>query len=417
VAQLPDEPRRLIAAPHLRRDGEEVTVTTVELFFDLVYVFAITQLSHLVLGQLDATGALRAAFLLVVVWWGWIYATWTVNWFDPESDAVRGVLVFSMLASLLMAAAVPEAFGARGLLFALGYVALQVGRNAAATVLLVHDHPLRAVYERITAWSIASGVLWIAGGLADPGVRMLFWGPALLVDLAAPLAGYRVPGLGRSDTEDYVVDGGHFAERCQGFILIALGESIVVTGATATGAGLGTSAVLALAVTFLGTAALWWLYFGEVARHSRRLMAESVNAGALARDAYTYLHVPIIAGVIAVAVGDELVIAHPGDPLETAGALAVLGGPALFLLGENFFRVRMIGSANVKRLVAVAVLAALGLVAAHVSALALAAAAVVVLVALARWEGLGRGTTRRPEAVPRGASGEEAYPSSSASSR
>ena len=144
--------------------------------------------------------------------------------------------------------------------------------------------------------------------------------------------------------------------------------------------------LVALAVAFLGTSALWWLYFGEVAEHSRRHMAESDDPGGLARDAYTYLHLPIVAGVIAVAVADELLIAHPGEPFTTAGIAMVLGGPALFLLGETLFRVRMIGSANRKRVTAIVVLALLWPLAGSVSALALTAIVAGVLTALALWE-------------------------------
>ena len=381
---------------HLRaRDGGEQTVTAVELFFDLVYVFAVTQLSHLLIGDLTWAGAARTAFLLLVIWWAWIYTTWMVNWFDPGSTPVRLVLIGVALASLLMAAAVPEAFGRHAGLFAGTYVVLQVGRNVAGALLLARDHPLRAVFERIVVWSLAAGALWIAGAFLDGDARLLLWIPALAIELVAPLVGYRTPGRGASQTGDYTVDGGHFAERCQGFVIIALGESIVVTGATAADAGLTTAVLIALAVAFLGTSALWWLYFGEVAEHSRRHMAESEDPGSLARDAYTYLHLPIIAGVIAVAVADELLIAHPGDPFATAGAAMVLGGPALFLLGETLFRVRMIRSANRKRVAAIVVLALLWPLASSVSAVALTAIVAGVLTALALWEYVpGRGPTQ-----------------------
>jgi low temperature requirement protein LtrA len=372
---------------HLRpRDGSEQAITAVELFFDLVYVFAVTQLSHLLIGDLSWAGAARTAFLLLVIWWAWIYTTWMVNWFDPGSTPVRLVLIGVALASLLMAAAVPEAFGRHAGLFAGTYVVLQVGRNVAGALLLPRGHPLRAVFERIVVWSLAAGALWIAGAFVDGDARLLLWGPALAIELVAPLVGYRTPGRGMSQTADYSVDGGHFAERCQGFVIIALGESIVVTGATAADAGLTTAVLVALAVAFLGTSALWWLYFGEVAEHSRRHMAESDDPGGLARDAYTYLHLPIVAGVIAVAVADELLIAHPGEPFATAGVAMVLGGPMLFLLGETLFRVRMIGSANRKRLTAIVVLALLWPLAGSVSALALTAIVAAVLTALALWE-------------------------------
>jgi low temperature requirement protein LtrA len=372
---------------HLRRrDGAVQETTVVELFFDLVYVYAVTQLSHLLIGDLSWAGAGRTAFLLIVIWWAWIYTTWMVNWFDPGSPRVRVVLIGVMLASLLMSAAVPDAFGTHGVLFAGAYVVLQVGRNVAGAALLPRDHPLRAVFERIVVWSVGSGVLWVGGSLLAGDSRLWLWIPALAVDLLAPLVGYRTPGRGVSHTDDYSIDGGHFAERCQAFVIIALGESIVLTGASAAAAGLTTEVVLALAAAFVETAALWWLYFGETAEHSRRHIAESEDPGRLARDAYTYLHVPIVAGVIVVAVGDELLIAHAGRSLSTGGIIMVLGGPILFLVGETFFRVRMISSANPKRVGVIVVLCLLGAVAGSIPALALVTIVCVVLIGLALWE-------------------------------
>ncbi len=372
---------------HLRpRDGTIQPTTAVELFFDLVYVFAVTQISHLLIDHLTLAGAGRAVFLLLVVWWAWIYTTWMVNWFDPASGRVRLVLVGATLASLLMSASIPRAFSSDALLFACAYVALQVGRNVAGATLLSRDHALRRTFERIVAWSVASGILWIAGALVPHGLRLALWGPALAVDLIAPIAGYWTPGRGRSSTEEYGIEGGHFAERFQGFIIIALGESIVVTGASASARGLSATVVAALAVAFLGTGALWWLYFGEVAEHSREAMAGAADPGALARDAYSYLHLPIVAGIIMVAVGDELLIAHPDLALSSAGVAMMAGGPALYLLGETLFRVRMIGSVNPKRLASVLALCALGALGGGFSALALAGAVAALLSALALWE-------------------------------
>jgi low temperature requirement protein LtrA len=383
---VPDLPA-IPAIRHLRpRTGGQQATTPVELFFDLVYVFAVTQLSHLLLQDLGVAGAARAAFLLLVVWWAWIYTTWMVNWFDPQTPAVRLVLVGVMLASLLVAAALPEAFGHRGALFAGAYVALQVGRNVAGAALLSREHRLRRVFERLVAWSVASGVLWLAGAMLHGDRRLLLWAPALALDLAAPATGYWLPGRGRAQTTDYAIEGSHFAERCQGFIIIALGESIVVTGATAADHGLTTPVVVGLVIAFLETAALWWLYFGAAAEHSRRAMAQSDDPGRLARDAYTYLHLPIVAGIIAAAVGDDLLLAAPRDPLTTAGIAMVLGGPALYLLGESLFRLRMTATINPRRLVAVAVLVGLAALAPHVSALALAALVCGLLAALALTE-------------------------------
>ncbi|MFN8215155.1 MAG: low temperature requirement protein A [Solirubrobacterales bacterium] len=382
---------------HLRRrDGAEPQrTTTVELFFDLVYVFAITQLSHLLLGHLSLVGAAQAAFLLVVVWWAWIYTTWMTNWFDPNSPTVRTVLTGAMLASLLLAASLPNAFGANGLLFAGSYVALQVGRNFAALSLLERSHRLRDVYERVLLWSIASGALWLAGAALGADHRLALWLPALGVDLLAPVAGYWLPGRGRASTSDYDIEGGHFTERCQLFILIALGESIVVAGGTAAEGGLTPTVVLSLVVAFLETVALWWLYFGTPAEQLRAAVIASQEPGRLARDAYTYVHVLIVAGIVATAAASKLLLGDPHEAVHGAASVIVLGGPCIFLLGVALFQWMSTGRARPERLLAVATLTALLPLSPHISVLALTTGITVLLTTLAVWE-LGA-TTRESD--------------------
>jgi low temperature requirement protein LtrA len=376
------------AIRHLRaRDGTRQETTPTELFFDLVYVFAVTQISHLVIdAELSRAAIAQAAFLLLIVWWAWIYTTWMVNWFDPASTAVRLILAGVTLASLLMSAAIPTAFTSEPGLFAGAYVALQVGRNAAALALLERDHRLRRVFERLVAWSCASAVLWISGAVAGEAARPWIWAAALAIDLVAPLVGYRTPGLGRSLTTDWDVEGAHFAERFQSFVIIALGESIVITGATASSRGLTATAVVALSVGFLVSGLLFWLYFGEVAEHSMSDIATAEDPGSLARDAYTYLHLPIIAGIIMVAVADDLLIAHPGDHLTTAGVVMATLGPAVYLLGESAVRLRMIGRVSPRRLACVGALVVLALVGGAMSALVLTASVAGLLAILAASE-------------------------------
>ena len=376
------------AIRHLRPrgNGETQQTTTVELFFDLVYVFAVTQLSHQILGDLSVAGVARAAFLLLVVWWAWIYTTWMANWFDPTSSPVRAVLTAVMLGSLLMAAALPEAFGERALLFTASYVGLQVGRNAAAAWLLTPRHRLRDVFERLVVWSAASGVLWLAGAALDSDQRLILWIPALALELAAPAAGYWLPGRGRAVTTDYDIEGSHFAERCQVFIIIALGESIVVTGATASAAGLTSTVVLCLIVAFVETAALWWLYFGATTEHARITLSTCDDPGRLARDAYTYAHLPIVAGIIATAVASNLLIAGPHQVPDAVGVAMILGGPALYLLGESLFSWRMTGATSAKRVAVAALLILLVPVGGQVSVLMLSLVVAALLPALAVWE-------------------------------
>jgi low temperature requirement protein LtrA len=366
----------------LRSSDVEQRATNLELFFDLVFVFAVTQLSHSLVDHLDWEGAIETLFLLLVVWWAWIYTTWMTNWFDPDSPVVRSVLIAVMLASLLMAIAIPQAFGSRAVLFASSYVGLQMVRNLFAVLGSPAGTPLRASMTGILGWSIAVAPLWIGGAFLDGGSRWAVWLIALVVDYAGPYAGYWLPGLGRTATTDWRVDPSHFAERFQLFVIIALGESIVVTGATASGLELDLAYGTAIAVAFLGSAALWWLYFDYVAEIARRRLDRSDDPGRLARDAYTYLHIPLIAGIIVTAVGDELVIAHPTEGLSGAELAAVAGGPALYLLGHVGFRLRMAGSVSRKRLGAAVACCAVGVLGLVLSALATAALVLAVLVAL-----------------------------------
>jgi low temperature requirement protein LtrA len=317
-----------------RRDAAEQRATFFELFFDLVYVFAVTQLSHHLLANLSWQGAAEMAFMLIAVYWAWNYTTWMANWFDPDTIPVRLILVFVMLTSLLMSVAIPAGFGDQALLFACSYSALQIGRNAFVVV-VTPTGDFNRNFKQILAWSVLSAPLWVAGGLASEELRWMLWLAALGLDLAAPLVMYWIPRVGRTPTSQWEINGGHFAERFQLFVIIALGEGIVLTGVTASDTGLGGAHVIALCLAFLGSTALWWLYFGHVGAAVADAIGASTadQVGRMGRDVYTYLHLPIIAGIVLVAVGDELAVAHPDDALHWTGALVTLGGPALYLLG------------------------------------------------------------------------------------
>lgn len=318
----------------IRPRGREQRATFFELFFDLVYVFGVTQLSHhLLAAGLSWSAAAETTLMLIVLYWAWNYTTWMANWFDPETTAVRLILIVVMLASVLMAVAIPEGFGNRAVLFAASYVGLQIARNGFVVV-VTPPGPFNQNFRQILAWSVLTAPLWIAGGLIDEA-RWPLWVAALGVDLAAPLVRYWLPGVGSTPHQQWQISGSHFAERFELFVIIALGESIVLTGVTASEVGLSAAVTVALGLAFIASTALWWLYFSRTARILiEQISASSLNEiGALGRDVFTYLHLPIIAGIVLMAVGDELVIAHPGEALELSGALAMLCGPALYLVG------------------------------------------------------------------------------------
>ncbi len=313
-------------------------VGMVELFFDLVFVFAVTQLSHSLLAQLSILGAVQVALLMVAVWWVWIFTSWITNWLDPEKLPIRLGLFGLMIAGLLLSSSIPKAFTERGLMFASAFVFMQVGRTLFA-IWAVRGESLSMTrnFQRILAWLMFSGVFWIAGAFLDGQQRLLCWALALLIELISPSLYFWVPGLGRSSLSDWNVEGNHMAERCALFVIIALGESLLVTGATFAELTLSATGVMAFLVAVLGSIGMWWVYFDSGAERAHHRIAHSSDPGRQARIAYTYLHVLIVAGVIVSAVADELVLVHP-DHASDAGTLVIVGGPWLFLLGNALFK-------------------------------------------------------------------------------
>jgi low temperature requirement protein LtrA len=368
------------------RGEDEQRATALELFYDLVFVFAVTQISHHLLAHLNWTGAGQSALLLLVVWWSWNYTTWVTNELDPESPVVRLLMIALMLGSLLMAVAIPHAFGEDALLFIVSYLAIQIGRHTFLTFAAAdRGEPERARAGAILVWFCFAAPFWLAGALVDGGsARTVLWLIALAIDYAAPLLTFPLPGRALT-IEAWEVETGHFSERFGAFIIIALGESVVVTGATTSELGLDTHTVIAFATAFLATAALWWLYFTGVARIAElRLRKAGSKRTAMARDAYTYLHAVLVAAVVVSAVGDELVIAHPGETLATPELVAVIAGPALYLLAHALFRLRVSGTLGWRRPLGAAVSVVLGaaLGALDASALPIAFALLVVLIAV-----------------------------------
>lgn len=363
-----------------RRAHEHARVTYVELFFDLVFVFAVTQLSHAVLAHPTAEGVLHAAMLLAAVWWAWVCTSWITNWLDPERVPVRLMMFVLMAAGLLLSVAIPDAFGKGGLIFACAYGFIQVGRSLFFLISTWREPAHRMNVARIVAWVSLSAVFWITGGLMDGEARLIAWAIAIGVDYLSAMVGFWTPGLGRSATSDWVVEGGHMAERTALFTIIALGESIIVTGATVVGMPWTLETVAAFASALVGSIAMWWIYFSFTAEAASQAIAESEDPGAIARLAYTYSHLIPIAGIIVAAVGDEWVIHHSAGHTDFKTAAAVIGGPALFLLGVLVFKLAVFKAWSRTRIAGLALLALLVPAAAHISPLALSVLSTLALV-------------------------------------
>ena len=369
-----------------RRAGEHAKVGFVELFFDLVFVFAITQVSHLLLAHLTPLGALEAAILLAAVWWVWIDTSWITNWLDPERGPVRLMLFGLMAAGLVMSTSLPEAFGDKGLTFACAFAAIQVGRSLF-TLWAVRGSPVqKANFLRISAWSLLGAIFWIGGGLAEGQTRLLIWLVALLLEFTAPAVGYVVPGLGRSNTAEWDVEGAHLAERVGLFVIICLGESIVVTGATFANLTWTPPVVVAFASALTTAITMWWLFFNEAHEAAAETFVHASDPGAIARRVYTYCPIIVVAGIVVTAVGDELALAHPLGATTMATTAVLLGGPLLFLLGTSLSILAIWGRIAWPRVAGIGLLAAAAGVSPLLQPLVLTLVSTVVLVLAAIWE-------------------------------
>src|SRR3954469_18556921 len=259
-------------------------VTYAELFFDLVFVFAVTQISHTLLGHFTPPAVLQTTLLFLAVWWVWVYTSWITNWLDPERTPVRVLLFAMMLGGLVLSTSIPQAFESRGLWFAIAYAAMQVGKTVFLWVSTPPSRPLaRMNAVRITAWLSTSAIFWIAGGFAQGHARLLLWMVALGIEYLSPAVRFWIPKYGASSVADWVVEGGHMAERCALFIIIALGESIVVIGATFADLVWSPEAIGAFLVSFIGVLAMWWIYFHKGAEAGADNISQARDPGRIAR--------------------------------------------------------------------------------------------------------------------------------------
>jgi low temperature requirement protein LtrA len=354
-------------------------VTPLELFFDLVFVLALTQCTALMAEQPTWQGLGKAMLVLGVLWWSWVGYAWLTSVVDPEEGAVRLVIFVAMAALLVAALCAPDAFGESALLFACAYGVVRIA-HIALFVLASRDDPTFRQSVLGLGGGTALGVgLLIAASAFDGALQAGFWGLALLLDMGEPYL---------FGSEGWRLHPGHFVERHGLIVIIALGESIVAIGVGAESgvdAGVVAAATLGIAVA----AAMWWLYFDVVALYAGRWLARAVigrKQNELARDSYSYLHFPMVAGIVLVALGAKKTLADVGEPLDLVPATATLGGAAIYLLAHVAVRLRSAGSLNARRLVGAFLLLALIPVAVRVPALATIGLLAAVLSALVAYE-------------------------------
>jgi low temperature requirement protein LtrA len=366
--------------PHLSAVmRSEDRVTPLELFFDLVFVLAITQCTALMAHTPTWEGLVKGLLVLGVLWWSWVAYAWLTSVVDPEEGVVR-ITIFAAMAGLLVAAlCVPEVFDHLALLFACCYAAV---RSAQIVLFVIASRDDPALRHSVIGLAISTAIgvgLLVAASFADGLLQGSIWALALLLDMGGPLL---------IDVEGWRLVPGHFAERHGLIVIIALGESIVAIG-VGSGAGVDAGVVAAAVLGIAIAGALWWLYFDVVALVAERRLLNAApgrERNQIARDSFSYLHFPMVAGIVLLALGLKKTIAHVEDPLETVPAVAALGGTALYLLAHVAFRWRNVRRLSTQRLLCAGVLAALVPLAVEVPALATLGILAAVLAALIAYE-------------------------------
>jgi low temperature requirement protein LtrA len=356
-------------------------VTPLELFFDLVYVFTVSQLAHRLLGHVDARGMAETLVLTLAVMYAWFMTVWTSNWLDADRQPVRLLLLSLMFASLVMSTSISGAFGDRAWLFVAGYLAIQIGRTAFA-VLAFRGHRLYRHFANALVWEIGTAPIWIAGIATGSGARLVLWALATLVTYGGVIAGHPLPGRKSPFSSDSQIYAEHLLERFRLFFLIALGETVLTLGNAFAGQPIGADRLLALAVAFTGSVALWWCYFHRAEEAGVRAVQQTEDPSRIVAIG-NYTLILMVVGIIAIAVGDELAIADPNGSIGLAAAVLVFAGPAIFLLAQMGFMRRAAGRVPRSRVLGCIALLGLALLTAPLSLLAAVIASSAVLVAVA----------------------------------
>jgi low temperature requirement protein LtrA len=382
----------------LRKPEAPQRATFLELFFDLVFALGLTQLSRGLIQHLTWTGAFQTLMLLLALWWVWGFTAGVTDRFDPQRPPIQLLVVASMLGSLLLAGAVPEAFSQQGPLFAGAYVAINVGRSAFLVLLLrSQGQEVRRLWARHLVWFGVSAVPWIAGAVVHDSARAALWALAVAVDYAVAGLRWPTPGLGRGTVSELSPASEHIAERYRQFFIIALGELIVVPGLAFSGGGFHADRTMALVVSFATTVLLWRIYIYRAGELFGTAVATARDPVGVVLSA-VYSHLVMVAGIVVTAVGDELVIAHPFGHTQPAWIAVIFGGPGLFLVGRAIFEYAVFNRVSRNRWIGLLVLTALTPLMLHSPPLIVALAATTVLTGIAAWDTAR--ARRRPPKTP-----------------
>jgi low temperature requirement protein LtrA len=379
-------------------------VTPLELFFDLVYVFTVSQLARNLFDHVDARGMIETVVLTLAVMYAWFMTVWTSNWLDGDRQPVRLLLLGLMFASLLMSTSVSEAFGDRAGLFVIGYLSIQIGRTAFAAWAF-RGHRLYMHFANALAWEIGTAPIWIAGIAVDGDARIALWAAAVLVTYGGVIAGHPLPGRQSPFRSDSQIYAEHLLERFRLFFLIALGETVLTIGNAFADQPLQADRLLVLAIAFAGTVALWWCYFHR-AEDIGVKAAEGADDASRIVGLGNYTLILMVIGIVAIAVGDELTIVNPHDPSTLNTAALIFGGPAIFLLAQLGYMRRATGSVPRSRLLACLALLALAVATAPLGLLAAVTASSATLLAVAVADtradaiGFGPGVAPRRSSAP-----------------
>jgi low temperature requirement protein LtrA len=357
----------------------EQRVTSLELFFDLVFVFAFTQVTTVLADDPTWHGLGHGLLILGALWWAWASYAWLTNTVDPDEGAVWGAMLVAMAAMFVAALAVPETFGRHGVVFGVAFLIVNVMHRTLYALAARGDRDLLAAILRSAPSALAGAAMIIAAGFVHGTLRPMLWLAALAVGFFGPLLG----GM-----SGWRVQPAHFVERHGLIVIIAIGESLIAIGLGAKGTGLSTGVIVAAVLGLLVAISFWLAYFDFFPMRAQQLLTDRTGAQrvALARDVYTYLHLPMVAGIILFAFAMKATLAHVGDELDTLAALGLCGGPALYLFAYVALRLRVARTLGGGRLVAAAACVLLLPVARVVPALVALALVAAVWVTLHAYE-------------------------------